>query len=201
MCACSYPSRAPQRGPAAHRVHPRPRGARVHPRPRGTQEREPAYAALGLVFDPVSFSRDIRTRTGEIEMRRTCPGGSEPTSRSALLALRHLSSAGGTEPCADEDVGAPRHPATRPLGLPCPPRAGLNRVPTRTSARPGTRPPGHSVYPVPAGGGESAVPDLGVDSPCGVWWRITLPESSSSNATLISNQPRVRCSPAPTRGP
>jgi hypothetical protein len=46
-------------------------------------------------------------------MRRTCPGGSEPTSRSALLALRHLSSAGGTEPCADEDVGAPRAPVPR----------------------------------------------------------------------------------------
>jgi hypothetical protein len=43
-------------------------------------------------------------------MRRSCPGGSEPTSRSALLALRHLSPGGRAEPCADEDAGAPRVP-------------------------------------------------------------------------------------------
>ncbi len=69
-------------------VHPRPREARVHLRPRGTQEREPAHATLGLVFDSSSSSGDTRARTGEIEMRRTCPpraGVSRvPTRMSAL---------------------------------------------------------------------------------------------------------------------
>ncbi len=79
-------------------------------RQRGTQEPEPAHAALGLIFDPSSCLGATRARTGEIEMRRSCPpraGLSRvPTRTSALPG--YLSSAGGTEPCADEDVGAPR---------------------------------------------------------------------------------------------
>ena len=84
-------------------------------------------------------------------MRRTCPpraGLSRvPTRTSAHPG--HLSPAGGSEPCADEDVGAPRVPVPRGRGSAvcrrgrrrtqgtCPPRAGLSRVPTRTSAHPG----------------------------------------------------------------
>ena len=41
------------------------------------------------------------------------------------------------------------------FGFLCPPRAGLSCVPTRTSAHPG--------YLSSAGGGESAVADLGVE--------------------------------------
>jgi hypothetical protein len=102
-------------------------------------------------------------------VRCTCPPRAEISKRVRPFGktLCNLSPAGRAEPCADEDVGALRAPVPRGRGCvnvfdrsakrcaTCPPRAGLNRVPTRTSVLSG--------HLSPAGGGESAVADLGVE--------------------------------------
>ena len=146
---------------SARAIHPRPRGARVHPRLRGTQEREPAYAALGLVFDPSSSSRDTRTRTG-----------TRLDTRGAWFGFLIRPLLRGTQD--PEPAHGPTHTA---LGLVSDPSASLEDTRTRkpeTYVR-RTCPPlteiSKRVRPFdktqcnlsPAGGGESAVADLGVE--------------------------------------
>ncbi len=130
-------------------------------------------------------------RRGRRCSQGTCPPRAEISKRVRPFGktLCNLSPAGRTEPCADEDVGAPRAPVPRGRRCvnvfdrstkrcaTCPPRAGLNRVPTRTSVLSG--------HLSPAGGGESAVADLGVEFfrlDFGVWLGAT---ASRRNARAI----------------
>ncbi len=128
----------------------------IHPRPPGTQESEPTALSVQSRADARSIestqltSAALSTSPLDPHSPALRPRATRNRPPPATRGAWPPPPAGDTRAPARSDPGAAR----------CPPRAALNRVPTRTSALP--------RYLSPAGGGESAIADSGVE----FWGRI-----------------------------